>query len=161
MIVIASKNSLWHCKPEIMWLKMLGDRESATEAFGSLEQLSSDRREKTDIIKTCKKYCVYLEGVPPELLSSEEKDIMRTLAEIDTWYETEMNQAVLKGEARGEERRNQAIAFEMLRENIPLETIVKITGLTTQQLAKLSSLTEWLTNRKSIATVEPDFLIKP
>jgi hypothetical protein len=67
---------------------------------------------------------------------------MRTLAEIDTWYETEISQAVLQGEARGEERRNQTIALEMLRENIPLETIVKITGLTTQQLAKLSLPTE-------------------
>jgi hypothetical protein len=54
---------------------------------------------------------------------------MRTLAEIDTCYETEISQAVLQGEARGEERRNQTIALEMLRENIPLETIVKITGL--------------------------------
>ena len=47
-----------------------------------------------------------------------------------------------KAELKGEERRNQAIALEMLRENIPLETIVKITGLTTEQLAKLSSPTE-------------------
>jgi hypothetical protein len=104
----------------------------------SLEQLSSDRREKTAIIKACKKYFTYLKGLSPEKLSSEDEDFMRTLAEIDTLYDTEMNQAVLKGEARGEARRNQAIALEMLRENIPLETIVKITGLTTQQLAQLS-----------------------
>jgi hypothetical protein len=128
--------------PEAMWLKMLGAQESALEAFESLEQLSGDRREKTDIITVCRKYLVYLEGLPPELLSSEEKTLMRTFADISTSYDMEMNQAVLKGEARGEERRNRAIALGMLRENIPLETIVKITGLTTQQLAKLSSAAE-------------------
>ncbi len=132
--------------PESMWLKMLGGQGSAMAAFESLEQLSSDRREKTDIITACKKYLVYLEGIPPALLSSEDKYLMRTLADVSACYDMEMNQAVLKGEARGEargeERRNRAIALEMLRENIPLETIVKITGLITEQLAKLSSPTE-------------------
>jgi predicted Rossmann fold nucleotide-binding protein DprA/Smf involved in DNA uptake len=90
-------------------------------------------------MSTCKKYCVYLKELSTTTpLTPEEQDLMRTMPEIDAWYETEMNNAKLEGE----ERRNQAIALEMLRENIPLETIVKITGLTTQQLAKLSSLTE-------------------
>jgi hypothetical protein len=122
--------------PEMMWLKMLGDRESANEAFGSIKQLPPDRREKTDIMSTCKKYCVYLEELSTTTpLTPEEEDRMRTMSEIDTWYETEMNNAKLEGK----ELEKQAIALGMLRENIPLETIVKITGLTTQQLAKLSA----------------------
>ena len=122
--------------PEAMWLKMLGGRESAQEAFGSLEQLSSDRREKTDIMSTCKKYCVYLKELSTTTpLTPEEQDLMRTMSQIDAWYETEMNNAELKGE----ERRNQAIALNLLHKNFPLETIAEVTGLTIDQLEKLSS----------------------
>ena len=122
--------------PEAMWLKMLGGRESAQEAFGSLEQLSSDRREKTDIMITCKKYCVYLKELSTTTpLTPEEQDLMRTMSQIDAWYETEMNNAELKGE----ERRNQAIALNLLHKNFPLETIAEVTGLTIDQLEKLSS----------------------
>ena len=122
--------------PEAIWLKMLGDRESATQAFGSIQQLSSDRREKTDIMSTCKKYCVYLKELSTTTpLTPEEQDLMRTMPEIDAWYETEMNNAKLEGE----ERRNQAIALDMLRRNFPLGTIAEITGLTIEQLEKLSS----------------------
>lgn len=34
---------------ETVWLKMLGDNESAKIAFESIKQLSPDRREKNDI----------------------------------------------------------------------------------------------------------------
>lgn len=122
--------------PETMWLKMLGDRESARLAFGEIEQLSPDRREKTDIIRACVKYCVYLKDIPTQLLTSEEQDFMRTMAQIDTWYETEINQAKLEGE----ERRNQEIVLNMLRKNVPLETIAEYTGLTTGEVERLSLL---------------------
>lgn len=61
---------------------------------------------------------------------------MRTMAQIDTWYETEINQAKLEGE----ERRNQEIVLNMLRKNVPLETISEYTGLTTGEVERLSLL---------------------
>lgn len=72
---------------------------------------------------------------------------MNTMEEVDTWYETEMNKAKLEGqlegEARGKELEKQEIALKMLRTNISLETIEEVTGLTREQLKKLSSsLTE-------------------
>jgi hypothetical protein len=126
--------------PETVWLKMLGDREAARAAFEAIEQLSPDRREKTDIISACMKYCVYLKGMQAELLTPEEQDFMRTMAEVDTWYETEINKAKIEGEARGKELEKQGIALKMLLANIPLETIAQVTGLTIEQLEKLSSL---------------------
>lgn len=39
--------------PETMWLKMLGNKETAQMAFDSIKQLSPDRREKNDIISAC------------------------------------------------------------------------------------------------------------
>ena len=129
--------------PEAMWLKMLGGQESAIEALDSLEQLSSDRREKTDIITACRKYRAYLEGIDPALLSSEDKDLMRTLAEVSACYDIEMNQAVLKGEARGEARgkelEKQAIVLNMRRKNVSLGTIAEYTGLTIGEVERLLS----------------------
>jgi predicted transposase/invertase (TIGR01784 family) len=61
------------------------------------------------------------------------------MAQIDAWYETEMNKAKLEGEAKGEERQKQTIALKMLRKNIPLETITEVTELTVEQLEKLLS----------------------
>jgi hypothetical protein len=82
---------------EAMWLKMLGDREAARKAFGEIEQLSSDRREKNDTIRASLKYCVYLRELPTESLTEEEREFMRTMEQIDVWYEAELTKATLKG----------------------------------------------------------------
>jgi hypothetical protein len=58
-----------------MWLKMLGDKNSAQIAFESIKQLSADRREKNDIISVCIKYCVYLREIPTDSLTPEDKDV--------------------------------------------------------------------------------------
>ncbi len=116
--------------PETLWLKMLGDKESARKAFGSIEQLSPDRREKNDIISACIKYCVYLKDLPTDSLTSEEQDFMKTMAQVDAWYETEINNA----ELRGKLEEKMAIALNLLQKNIPLETIAEATGLTISQL---------------------------
>jgi predicted transposase/invertase (TIGR01784 family) len=60
---------------------------------------------------------------------------MKTMEEIDVWYETQMNQAEIKGE----QRQKQSIALNMLQENIPLETIARITGITVEQLQQFQS----------------------
>jgi predicted HTH domain antitoxin len=46
-----------------------------------------------------------------------------------------MNQA----EFKGEQRQKQSIAINMLQENIPLETIARITGLTIDRLQQLQT----------------------
>jgi hypothetical protein len=65
---------------------------------------------------------------------------MRTLANIDTWYEEVFTKAKLDAEARGVERANRRIALNMLRENIPLERIAELMDLTTAEIERLSSL---------------------
>jgi hypothetical protein len=85
---------------ETLRLKTLGNQELARKAFGKIEQLSSERREKVDTIRTCVKYCVYLRDIPTDSLTAEERDFMKTMAEIDAWYETQISNAELKGEER-------------------------------------------------------------
>jgi predicted transposase YdaD len=64
---------------------------------------------------------------------------MRTMAEVDAWYEAELDRAKLEGKLEGKLLQQQAIALNMIQENIPLETIVRITGLTNEQLQQLRS----------------------
>lgn len=87
--------------PETIWLKMLGNKESARRAFESIEQLSPDRREKNDTIRASLKYCVYLKDLPVDSLSLEEQEFMRTMAQIDAWYDAEMDKAERKGKLEG------------------------------------------------------------
>jgi hypothetical protein len=116
---------------DTLWLKMLGDKNSARQAFGEIEQLSPNRREKNDIIKTSLKYCVYLRGLPTESLTEEEQDFMRTMEQVDAWLEAEI--------AEAQERKQQEIALKMLRKNMPLDTIAELTELSIEQLQSLQS----------------------
>jgi hypothetical protein len=127
--------------PEHLWLKMLGNRESAQRAFRSIDQLATpDRTGKNDIMAACLKYCVYLKDLAADSLTTEESEFMKTMEEIDVWYETQMSEAELKGKLEGEQLQKQSIAVNMLQENIPLETIARITGLTIDQLQQLQAL---------------------
>ncbi len=131
---------------DALWLKMLGDKDSARRAFGEIEQLSPNRREKNDIIRTSLKYCVYLRGLPTESLTEEEQDFMRTMEQVDAWLDAEIAEAEQKaqerGQERGEERKQQEIALNLLNENIPLEIISRTTGITIEQLQILLSQLE-------------------
>jgi hypothetical protein len=129
--------------PDTLWLKMLGNKDSARRAFGEIEQLSPERREKNDIIRMSLKYCVYLRGLPTESLTEEEQDFMRTMEQVDAWLDAEIAEAAQKaqerGEERGEERKQQEIALKMLRKNMPLEIIAELTELSVEQLQILQS----------------------
>jgi hypothetical protein len=122
--------------PEHLWLKMLGNRESARKAFREIDQLSPpDRTGKNDIMAACLKYCVYLKDLAADSLTTEESEFMKTMEEIDVWYEAQINQAKLEGE----QLQKQSIALNMMQENIPLEVIARITGLTISQLQQMQS----------------------
>jgi hypothetical protein len=127
-------------KPEHLWLKILGNRESARRAFKGIDQLSTPNRTgKNDIMAACLKYCVYLKDLAVESLTTEESEFMKTMEEIDVWYETQMNQAKLEGALEEKQRQQQSIALNMIQENIPLEVIARITGLTIDRLQQLQA----------------------
>jgi antitoxin component of RelBE/YafQ-DinJ toxin-antitoxin module len=120
---------------DTLWLKMLGDKDSARRAFGEIEQLSPQRREKNDIIRTSLKYCVYLRGLPIESLTEEEQDFMRTMEQVDAWFDAEIAEA----EQKAQERKQQEIALNLIKESVPLEIISRTTGITIEQLQVLRS----------------------
>jgi antitoxin component of RelBE/YafQ-DinJ toxin-antitoxin module len=120
---------------DTLWLKMLGDKDSARQAFGEIEQLSSTRREKNDIIRMSLKYCVYLRGLPTESLTEEEQEFMRTMEQVDAWFDAEIAEA----EQKAKQENQREIALKMLRKNMPLETIAELTELSIEQLQTLRS----------------------
>jgi antitoxin component of RelBE/YafQ-DinJ toxin-antitoxin module len=127
---------------DTLWLKMLGDKDSARQAFGQIERLSPERREKNDIIRTSLKYCVYLRGLPTESLTEEEQEFMRTMEQVDAWFDAEIAEAEQKAAQKAQERKQQEIALKMFQENIPLDVIARITELTIEQLQFLISQPE-------------------
>jgi predicted transposase/invertase (TIGR01784 family) len=68
---------------------------------------------------------------------------MKTMAQVDAWYETEINKAKLEGKLEGEIegklREKKEIALNLLQENVPLETISRTTGFTIEQLQQMRS----------------------
>jgi antitoxin component of RelBE/YafQ-DinJ toxin-antitoxin module len=124
---------------DTMWLKMLGNKEAARKAFSEIGQLSPERREKNDIIRTSLKYCVYLRGLPTESLTEEEQEFMRTMEDVDAWYDAEIAQAERKAEQRAKQENQREIAANLMRKNISLEIIAEATGLTIEQLQVLQS----------------------
>jgi antitoxin component of RelBE/YafQ-DinJ toxin-antitoxin module len=125
---------------DTLWLKMLGDKNSARRAFGGIEQLSPNRREKNDIIKTSLKYCVYLRGLPTESLTEEEQEFMRTMEQVDAWYEAEMT----KAQQDAKLKQTQSLVLRQLNRrvgNVSSETEVRVQSLS---LARIEQLGEAL-----------------
>jgi predicted transposase/invertase (TIGR01784 family) len=68
-------------------------------------------------------------------LTPKENEFMKTMEEIDLWYEDQINKAQLEGE----HHQKQKIAHKLLQENFPLTMIAEVTGLTIDQLQQLQS----------------------
>jgi predicted transposase/invertase (TIGR01784 family) len=68
-------------------------------------------------------------------LTPEVDEFMKTMEEIDLWYEDQMNKAQLEGE----QRQKQKIARNLLQENFSLAMIAEVTGLTIEQLQQLQT----------------------
>lgn len=146
---------------ETMWLKMLGDKHSAQSAFESIKQLSPTRREKNDIISACIKYCVYLKDIPTDSLTPEEKDFMKTMEQIDAWYEAEINKARLEGEFLGKlKSASTIIRAKFGAEFLTPQIVSQLEQLNDQQLddfiilmfnwQQLREMEEWLSGIEKV-----------
>jgi predicted Rossmann fold nucleotide-binding protein DprA/Smf involved in DNA uptake len=73
-------------------------------------------------------------GICPPYGSEEEQDFMRTMEQVDAWLEAEIVEA--------QERKQQEIALNLLRKNIPLEVIAEATGVSIERLQSLQAQLE-------------------
>jgi predicted Rossmann fold nucleotide-binding protein DprA/Smf involved in DNA uptake len=77
-------------------------------------------------------------GICPPYGSEEEQDFMRTMEQVDVWYEAEM----AKAEQKAKQENQQEIALKMLRKNMPLDIIAELTELSIERLQSLQSQLE-------------------
>jgi hypothetical protein len=91
--------------------------------------------ERQDIINLFR-FIDWILELPEDLKQSFRDELEEYERENQMPYVTSIEQMA---EAKGEERQKQTIAINMLQENIPLETIARITGLTIEQLQQLQS----------------------
>jgi predicted transposase/invertase (TIGR01784 family) len=77
--------------------------------------------------------------LPTESLTEEEQDFMRTMEQVDAWYEAEIAEAEQRAGQKAKQESQQEIALRMFQEGIPLDVIARITQLSTEQLKSLQS----------------------
>jgi Domain of unknown function (DUF4351) len=122
--------------PETLWLRGLGKDKILTQAFANISELPPTRRERNDILEVCIKHFKYLSEKSTTGLTPEEEDFMKTMQEIDTLYQSEMNRARLEGEQRGEVK----FAIRLLKRRVgelPTELAARIDRLSLTQLEAL------------------------
>jgi predicted transposase/invertase (TIGR01784 family) len=66
--------------------------------------------------------------------TEEEQDFMRTMEQVDAWYEAEIAKAEQKAKQKARQENQQEIALNLLKENVPLEIISRTTGITISEL---------------------------
>jgi conjugal transfer/entry exclusion protein len=81
---------------------------------------------------------VYLKDLPANSLSAEEREFMKTMAEIDAWYDAEMDKAERKGKLEGKlESATRAISVKF-QGYAPSEQVTsQLAALNEQQLDDL------------------------
>jgi Domain of unknown function (DUF4351) len=135
--------------PETLWLRGLGKDQILTKAFDKIRSLPRTKRERNDIVGVCIRHYKYLSEKISTGLSNEEAAFMKTMQEIDTIYQAEMNRASLEGEKRGQKRgekkgRQEERIDLILRQlnrrignlSIPIQTQIK--GLSLEPLGLLA-----------------------
>jgi hypothetical protein len=126
------------------WLKILGKKESCQLAFQQIQQLPVTKRERNDIIKVCARYAAYLKGIPVESITSQEREFMKTLEEIDAFFETYPTE-LLAAEERGKLEGKIELAKTMIRAKFDAaalteEVASRVARLNEEQLNSLTAL---------------------
>jgi predicted transposase YdaD len=125
-------------------LKTKETRNDAKEWKFKLTRMLYERGYERQDILNLFRFIDWILELPEDLKRSFRDELEAYERENQMPYVTSIEQmAEAKGEARGEakgdERRRQLIALKMIQENIPLETIARITELTIEQLQQLRS----------------------
>jgi Domain of unknown function (DUF4351) len=117
--------------PETLWLRGLGKDNILTTAFADIRELPDTKRERNAIVEVCVKHFKYLTEKPS--VSEEEADFMKTMQEIDTIYQSEMNRVRLEGR---QEQGCKSVLRQLGRRvgNVSIDLQEQIKALTLEQL---------------------------
>jgi hypothetical protein len=145
---------------ETLWLKMLSSSQSCQQAFSAIEQLSGSRRERNDILRVCAQYAAYLKERNPQELTNEENAIMKTLEQIDAFFDVEIPAAEQRGLKLGEKQGKFQTVKLLVRsrfgEQPEVEAVVdRMAVLTSEQLDEIATeIFQWQTLADVVAWLD-------
>jgi hypothetical protein len=118
--------------PETLWFRLLGKdgvQKRAIEEVAKLPQGHPYRQNTIELLGNLK---VTLEARTD--IQQEDRELIMQLSPL---YLEQLQAAKQEGEERGKRQNQQEIALKMLRENISVETIARITELSLEQIQQL------------------------
>ncbi|MEB3295710.1 MAG: hypothetical protein VKJ24_21380 [Synechococcales bacterium] len=124
--------------PETLLLRVLGRGETQRQAIEEVLSLPETAPQRNVILQLVASWKVRMDmGELQDFIQREE--IMAISRAFELWEQEVKNQGWQEGRQEGRQGREVEIALNLLREQIPLETIARTTGLTIAQLQDLQS----------------------
>jgi hypothetical protein len=118
---------------ETLWLRILGRGNTQERAIRELLALPQDFPRRSTILRLLAAWKVKMDM--GELTDFTEREEIMALSEAFLTWEQEK-------EIQSKQEERQAIALNMLKDNLPLEQIVRLTGLTIEQVQILQAQSE-------------------
>jgi hypothetical protein len=127
--------------PETLWVRLLGKDGVQTRAIEEVANLPSGHPYRQNTLELLVNLKVTLEARTN--IQPEDRELIMQLSPL---YLEQLQAARQEGEQRGkqqgEQEKQQEIALNLMRKNIPLDTIAEATGVTIDQLQILRSQLE-------------------
>ena len=120
--------------PETLWFRLLGKDGVQKSAIEEVAQLPTEHPYRQNTLELLGNLKVTLEARTN--IQPEDRDLIMQLSPL---YLEQIQAAKQEGKQEGKYEDRQEIALRMLRENIPLETIARITELSLDRLQQLRS----------------------
>jgi hypothetical protein len=117
---------------ETLWFRLLGKDGVQKRAIEEVAKLPSGHPYRQNTLELLVNLKVTLEARTD--IQPEDRELIMQLSPL---YLEQLQAAEQKGEQRGKQEGKQEIAINLLRKNIPLETIAEATGLSLEQLQVL------------------------
>jgi hypothetical protein len=123
--------------PETLWFRILGKEGVQRRAIEEVAQLPNGHPYRQNTLELLGNLKVTLEA--RTIIQPEDRDLIMQLSPL---YLEQLQAAKQEGEQQGKQQQQQEIALKMLRENIPLDVIERITGVSIEHLQSLQSQLE-------------------
>jgi hypothetical protein len=117
---------------ETLWFRLLGKDRVQERAIAEVTRLPQGHPYRQNTLELLVSLKVTLEARTN--IQPEDRELIMQLSPL---YLEQLQAARQEGEQRGKQQKQQEIAIEMLRENIAVETISRITELSLEQIQQL------------------------
>ena len=123
---------------ETLWLRILGRGETQERAIRAVLALPPEHPRRNPILRLLASWRVRIDL--GELVDLTEQEALMALSEAFlAWEQQKETQGKQVGKQEGKQEERRSLALKMLQENLPLETISRITEFSAEQLRQLQA----------------------